>query len=127
LWRLSMPPTDRKKLDEAFVREKQRASEAPLRPDTKTKEEEHDLKNQKIKTSIRGLSQNIQERKKYAGRFFILSCCWMITITGVVMLDGWTVLGFRLSDKVVLALIGSTTINVLGILYVVAHYLFPKR
>jgi hypothetical protein len=26
-----------------------------------------------------------------------------------------------------LAVIGSTTVNVLGILYVVANYLFPKR
>jgi len=28
---------------------------------------------------------------------------------------------------VILAIIGSTTLNVLGIFYIVTHYLFPKR
>jgi len=36
-------------------------------------------------------------------------------------------LEFKLSDPVMLAVIGSTTVNILGILYVVANYLFPKR
>ena len=34
---------------------------------------------------------------------------------------------FMLSENIMLAAIGSTTVNVLGILYVVANYLFPKR
>jgi hypothetical protein len=33
----------------------------------------------------------------------------------------------KLSDTVVLAVIGSTTVNLLGILYIVANDLFPKR
>jgi hypothetical protein len=34
---------------------------------------------------------------------------------------------FNLSDTVILAAIGGTTVNVLGIFVVVVNYLFPKR
>jgi hypothetical protein len=123
-----MPPNDRKKLDAALGRERQLAKATPSEPDIKTREEERDLEGEKKKTVIRGLGQNIKERKKYAECFFVLACCWLLSITVVVLLEGFgAFLRFRLSDNVVLALIGSTTVNVLGILYVVANYLFPKK
>lgn len=44
---------------------------------------------------------------------------------------GWKfsewVVAFELSDTVVLALIGGTTANVVGLFYIVARYLFPRR
>ena len=48
----------------------------------------------------------------------------------VVLADGFGTAGVipvRLSDSVVLGLIGSTTLNIVGVFYVVANYLFPKR
>ena len=36
-------------------------------------------------------------------------------------------IGFKLSDSIIVAAIGATTVNVLGMLYVVANYLFPKK
>ena len=122
-----MPPTDRTKLNAALGREKQLGRSVPSKPDKKTREEDRDLENQKKKIALHSLDQDIEERKKYAKLFFRLSCLWMGTITVLVLLYGWRVYGFWLPDKIVLALIGSTTLNVLGILYVVAHYLFPKR
>ena len=40
-------------------------------------------------------------------------------------LSPWKV--FALSDAVILAAIGGTTVNVLGIFIIVVNYLFPKR
>ena len=71
--------------------------------------------------------QDTGERKSYARRFFYLSCGWIAIIVVVVLLQGFGSWGFKLSEPVVLALIGSTTINIIGILFVVANYLFPKR
>lgn len=34
---------------------------------------------------------------------------------------------FKLSDSVLIALIGGTTVNVIGLFLVVANYLFPRR
>jgi hypothetical protein len=81
-------------------------------------------------TQTSGLTQDIAERKKYAQLFFRLSCAWLVGITAILMLQGfgslWKV-PFKLSDSIVLTMIGSTTVNVLGILYIVAKYLFPNR
>ncbi len=46
----------------------------------------------------------------------------LLVIQGIVPLTNW----FRLSDQVLMVALGSTTVTVLGILHVVANYLFPK-
>jgi len=76
--------------------------------------------------------QDTEERKKYALAFFILSCVWIAVITMILLLQGFGSfwfgkLPFKLSEPVILATIGSTTVNIIGILFVVANYLFPKR
>ena len=100
--------------------------------DPETQIEEEDLERQRTKALIKGIEQDIGERKKYAKRFFTLACCWLAAITLLLLLHGFGsfwfgLMPFRLPDNVLLAVIGSTTVNVLGILYVVANYLFPKK
>jgi hypothetical protein len=101
-------------------------------PDANTKKEETDLGKVRFSAQTTGLTQDISERKRYAQYFFRLSCAWLVAITVIMMLQGfgslwfWKV-PFKLSDSIVLAMIGSTTVNVLGILYIVAKYLFPNR
>lgn len=52
-------------------------------------------------------------------------------ISALLVLQGFHGYGewdsFHLSDVVLLSAIGATTVNILGILYVVAKYLFPPR
>jgi hypothetical protein len=75
-----------------------------------------------------GIEQDIKERKKYAHRIFCLISAWLISIFILLIVDGLgKYLGFSLTDAVMLAVIGSTTVNVLGIFYIVTHYLFPQR
>ena len=81
---------------------------------------------------LTGLKQDTAERKKYANLFFILSCVWILVITAILLLQGFGSFWygkypFKLSEPIVLAAIGSTTVNILGILYIVANYLFPKK
>jgi hypothetical protein len=85
-----------------------------------------------LQAEVAGLTQDTAERKKYALWFFHLSCVWILVITVVLLLQEFGSfwfgkMPFKLSEPVMLAVIGSTTVNVLGILYVVANYLFPKR
>jgi len=77
---------------------------------------------------ITSITQDTSERKKYARKFFVLACAWVFVITAILVLQGFgTVVRFNLSEKIVLAAIGSTTLNIVGILFVVAKYLFPKK
>jgi hypothetical protein len=73
-----------------------------------------------------GLQQDIEERKKYAHRIFVLICFWIGAVFLLLIAVG-VGYHFALSNSVLLAVIGSTTVNVLGIFYIVTHYLFPKR
>jgi hypothetical protein len=76
---------------------------------------------------LRGIKQDLEERKSYAGGIFDLVRGWVIAIFFLILLQGFgTAIGFfRLDASVMLAAIGGTTLNVLGLFYVVANH--PKR
>jgi hypothetical protein len=97
---------------------------------------------------VRVLQQDRIERQKYAKYLFQLICLWLLGIYSIILLNGFNgsilsvrtddipvirrvrvVPSFELSDAVLLALIGGTTINVLGLFVIVANYLFtpPKE
>jgi len=93
-------------------------------PDSETSEEEEDLEHQQKKTLITGLKQDIEERKKYAGRAFGLVAVWLFLIGVIIFLQGFKVKHFELSSGVLITLIGSTTSGVVGIFLIVTRYLF---
>jgi len=93
----------------------------------------------KTKEELRGLRQDIDERKIYASKAFTMLCCWLVGVFVVVLLQGFFATGptsslngfsspfFRLPDSVLLALLGGTTAGVISIFAIVANYLFPKK
>jgi len=76
------------------------------------------------------LRQNRQERKKYAHHIFTLTCVWTFVIFLIVMasslkcINGIEYFSFEISDKVLITLITSTTINFFGFFLLVVKYLF---
>jgi hypothetical protein len=97
-------------------------------PDSKTQLETADIQIQFDRERIRSLGQDIDERKKYAHRIFCLISAWLAVCFLLLILDGvghgkW----FSLPEGVLLAVIGGTTADVLGIFYIVTHYLFPQN
>lgn len=76
------------------------------------------------------VDQIITARKTYADRVFVLVRNWLIGIGLILLAQGIGTLGpikFSLSDNVLMALIGGTTLNVIGIFTIVANFLFPKN
>lgn len=63
-------------------------------------------------------------KQEYARRLFYLIMGWLIAVLLIVAATGagW----LKLTDKILLALIGSTTANLVGLLYIVVSHLFPK-
>lgn len=94
---------------------------------------QNDLLLEQVRTAQlqnQSLSDDIKGRKGYATKLFCLIVAWLIGIFIVLLLSGFGgVCGhtFKLSDAVLLALIGSTTATVLGLFIVVVNYLFPQR
>jgi hypothetical protein len=100
----------------------------PPRPDDSALAEEQDIERKKKRAELLGLRQDINARRKFARRIFHLIIWWLVAIFLLLLMQGFLspFKIFFLSDSVLLALIGGTTANVLGIFMVVVWYLFPK-
>lgn len=85
----------------------------PNSPDPRASEEEKSYEKDLKKAHLQDIIQNINERKKYADRIYNLVCCWLIGIGVIIFYQGlwpeWKI--FHLSDKVVITLIGGTTVK----------------
>ena len=84
----------------------------------------------RFKEETEGIKQDREERKVYAGKTFNLLCVYMVCVGILLLISGYSEpenAKFHLSDPVLIAILGTTTTNVLGIFYFVANYLFPKR
>jgi len=96
-------------------------------PDDITKKEAEALDQAKVKLELEGIKQDQTQRKEYADRIFCLIKWWLVAILAILVLHGFAEkIGFKLSDKVLITLIGGTTINVLGIFAIVANYIFYR-
>lgn len=99
------------------------------KPDEKSKLEDEDLARQQQKNELKkqeillgALSEDIGARKKYAKGIFILVICWFTIILGLIVLDGLYMM--TISDNVIIALIGGTTLNVVGLFHFVLKYIY---
>jgi hypothetical protein len=76
---------------------------------------------------LRQIDDLLAARREYAGKIHRMALGWLVGVGVVLLLAGWSAwTHFVLGEKVLLALIGGTTVNVLGIFAIVANFLFPK-
>ncbi len=122
-----MPDSDLEKIESSGFE--------PATPDKTAELEKNELETDQERETKRlqnvALAQDIALRKQFAWDIFYLIVAWLILVFVVLGFQGFAVAilddRFRLSDSVLLALIGGTTVNVLGIFLIVVRYLFPTR
>ncbi|MBV8771325.1 MAG: hypothetical protein JO166_03175 [Deltaproteobacteria bacterium] len=89
------------------------------------------LDNERLQHELYSLRLDTDLRRQFARRIFILVIGWFGLVLLLLVVEGFKVdidaHAFGLSDSVLLALIGTTTINIIAILLIVVHYLFPER
>ena len=71
-----------------------------------------------------------EQRRTYAKRIFTLCCGWVCAIFVLLMFSGfghYQHFHFSLSDRVILAAIGSTTINIIGVFLIVVRFIFHDK
>jgi hypothetical protein len=73
---------------------------------------------------LAGLEQDRLQRKEYAGKIFWLVCAWLFVLSLMILLAGCAII--RLSDAVMITLISGASINIIGLMVIVANYLFPR-
>ena len=91
----------------------------------RTKNENQDYDLERKKAELESLQNDIDARKKYAYRIFLMIVMWLVVILLIIVLTGRHVL--EISDAVLLGLIGSTTVTVASFFLAVTRYLFPSK
>lgn len=75
---------------------------------------------------LRDMQSDRTLRENFALRLFIYMCVWSGLILGIVILGSITAVDFKPDPKVLLTLVGSTTIQVIGLVYTMVKGLFIK-
>ncbi len=86
----------------------------------------------KLNEELKDLKQDRDERKSYASKLYWLVLIWLVVILLIIIFQGLrslprTPFYFKLSDKVLITLITTTTANVAAFFLVVVRYLFRPR
>lgn len=79
----------------------------------------------KMREEIEGLKQDRKQRKIFGYCIFGFMCAYMAAAMVVIYFCGFGKM--KLSNEIVITLIGSTLIEVIGIFNFVARYLFHKK
>jgi len=85
--------------------------------------DESAIREQKIlfKVGIKERIQNMEERKSFSTRIFVLVALWLLAVLWAIVRHP------EIPEKVQLTLIGSTTFTVVGLFGAVAKYLFHHK
>lgn len=79
-----------------------------------------------------GLDDYVKMRRRYGRWILSLTSLWIVAVLVAVFFQGFQgfqyALGpkFYLPDSILITLLGTSTANVIGLLIIVANYLFPK-
>ena len=80
-----------------------------------------------LQEQVESAKQDREERKGYAKKLYWLIAVWLASVLLLLIAHGLTSIAFFLSDSVILAIVGGTTLNVLGLFAIVTKYLFPAK
>jgi hypothetical protein len=92
--------------------------------DNKANEELRRYKNDRRELKLKDFEQLINQKRTFSVYIFILVSVWLTMVLGIVIFNGFGFFNFGLSEKIIITLIGSTTVNILGLLVIVLKYIF---
>lgn len=117
-------------IDDLFEKERKRLQKEKLskKPDSLSQQEDDALEKERKRLLNISFQQDIEERKKYADKIYKLIVGWLIAIFLLVLINGFCSAFdlFSLSTAVMTTIVGGTTVNILGIFYIVANYIFHR-
>lgn len=93
-------------------------------PFTKSK---HDIELQSLQVEVDHRKAAFTLSNAYAVRIFWLVFGWLAVVLGIIIWQGMLPEAIRLSDKVLITLLSTTTINMIGLLVIVVKYVFNHR
>ena len=114
----------------SILRKLNEDSEIPLEEKSVSDEFKlEDLRERKLSNDLRSEDldnkrQDREQRRKYSDKIFWFLCVFLFFVGLIVLLSGFESCGFKLSDGVLIALLTTSSANVISIFVIVVHYLF---
>lgn len=93
----------------------------------KYQEDKWKTENELLVEELAGKKQDRDQRKEFANKIFDFMCWYIIAVFAVIILKGITVNCFYVSDDIILALLGTTAVEVIGTFAFIARYLFGSK
>lgn len=94
----------------------------------KYQEDKWKTENELLIEELAGKKQDRDQRKEFANKIFDFIMCWYLgAVFFIIMLNGVTINNFKVSDDIILALLGTTAVEIIGTFAIVARYLFSKN
>lgn len=91
------------------------------------------LEDLKQKHDIELLKQELEELKdthtlrlKFAKSIFWVVVLWLLFVSIILVMEGFWLWDFSLSDAILITILTTTSINIIGLLVIVAKWLFPN-
>lgn len=75
---------------------------------------------------LKGKSQDREQRLEYSRKIYVFLCVYFGGVLVLLLLSGFRLRDFLLSDGVLMMLLGTTTANVIALFAIVPKYLFSK-
>lgn len=85
------------------------------------------IQNDILEETLKKLRQDRGQRKDFSTKIFDLMCWYLFGVFFIIMLNGFTTMNFHVSDEVILALLGTTAVEVIGTFAFVAKYLYHNK
>lgn len=76
---------------------------------------------------IKDIQQDRSQRKEFADKLFDLMCWYLVGVYLLILMNGISTMNFHISDDIILALLGTTAVEIIGTFAIVARYLFSKN
>lgn len=70
---------------------------------------------------------NYELRKTFSHHIKDLAVSWVVFIACIILANATGIFPRKISDPVLIALIGGTSVNIIGLMWVVANNLFPNN
>lgn len=99
-------------------------SESKKNTDKDTEASKHNPK--LIDQIIKRDNSNLELREKYANRVYIFVCIWSTFIGLLILFQGFNWFNFKISNKILLTLLGTTFVEVIGLFVIIMSDLFPN-
>lgn len=105
-----------------------KVSEVPSKiPDDFTARSLREIALERERTDLENIKDSFALSGKMATRIFWLVFFYLAVVFCIVIWQGIVCPEYRLSDKVLIALLTTTTVNIIGLLFLVIKYVFHHR